>query len=88
MRSVRRSKLQLQPQQQNVKTSNTPVTVIDVKTLNMPLEISKRICFENKYLLFSIGKIQEIPDRTSLGQCVYGKTSVNIFFGGPKNFPF
>ena len=37
--SVRRSKLQLQSQQQNVKTSNTPVTVIDVKTRNMPPEI-------------------------------------------------
>ena len=32
-------KLQLQSQQQNVKTSNTPVTVIDVKTRKMPPEI-------------------------------------------------
>ena len=57
--SVRRSKLQLQSQQQNVKTSNTPVTVIDVKTRNMPPEICNSICFENKQvvltkLLFSI----------------------------------
>ena len=53
--SVRRSKLQLQSQQQNVKTSNTPVTVIDVKTRNMPPEIIEyALKISRQYLLFSI----------------------------------